>query len=104
MAGDAQMVRIRMVAPGPGEIATVDIDGTAVAVANVGGKLRAFDDACTHRGCSLANGTLAGPTVTCRCHKGRFDLRNGEVLDGPPPEPIRIRAISQDGEDLLIEG
>ena len=104
MAVDSQMVRVHMVMPGPGEMVTVEVDGTTVAVANVGGKLRAFDDTCTHRGCSLANGTLAGPTVTCRCHKGRFDLRNGEVLDGPPPEPIRIRAISQDGDDLLIEG
>lgn len=103
MAGEARMVRVDAAVPGPGEMITVDVDGTTVAIASIGGKLRAFDDACTHRGCSLAEGTLAGPTVTCRCHKGRFDLRTGEVLDGPPPAPIRIRAVQQDGDGLLVE-
>ena len=55
--------------------------------ASIGGRLRAFDDACTHRGCSLAEGSLAGPTVTCRCHKGRFDLRTGDTVEGPIRSP-----------------
>ena len=91
MAGDGRLVRVEVPAPGPGQVVTVDVEGTTVAIASIGGRLRAFDGTCTHRGCSLADGTLAGPTVMCRCHKGRFDLRTGEVLDGPPTEPLRIR-------------
>ena len=103
MAQEPNLVRIRMAPPAPGEMTTAEVDGTVVAIANVGGKLRAFDDACTHRGCSLADGTLAGPTVICGCHKSRFDLRFGDVLDGPADEPIRIRSVAQEGDELLIE-
>ena len=97
------LVRLRVNPPDPGQIHVVDVEGIAVAIANVGGRLRAFDDRCTHRGCSLSKGTLAGPTVICSCHGGRFDLRSGDVLDEPPTVPIRVRAVSQDGEFLLIE-
>lgn len=103
MADEARMVRVDAEAPGAGEMITVEVEGTTVAIASIGGTLLAFDDACTHRGCSLAEGMLAGPTVTCRCHKGRFDLRTGEVLDGPPPTPLRIRAVELDGDALLVE-
>lgn len=49
----------------PGGIAVVDVRGTAVAVANVAGTYYAFDDTCTHEQCSLADGHLAGTTITC---------------------------------------
>jgi nitrite reductase/ring-hydroxylating ferredoxin subunit len=54
-----------------------------VAVANFGGTFYAFDDTCTHMGCSLAEGDLEENTVTCRCHGSRFDVSSGEVLQGP---------------------
>ena len=45
-----------------GGMVAFDVDGTPVAVANVDGRLLAFDDTCTHRGCSLAHVTAAGST------------------------------------------
>jgi hypothetical protein len=45
----------------PGVIAVVDVRGTRIAVANVGGTYYAFDDTCTHAQCSLAEArTSAG--------------------------------------------
>jgi nitrite reductase/ring-hydroxylating ferredoxin subunit len=44
-----------------GAVAAFDVAGRRIAVANVGGRFFAFDDACTHRQCSLANGRLSGP-------------------------------------------
>ena len=41
-----------------GEMRVFDIDRTKVGVAASGGGLYAFDDACTHMGCSLATGKL----------------------------------------------
>ena len=38
-----------------GEVRTIDVRGTRIAVANVGGTFYAFDDACTHEECSLAS-------------------------------------------------
>jgi len=89
--------------PAPGTIEVVTIDGVAVAVADTAGVLRAFDDTCTHRGCSLAEGTLDAASVRCACHGGRFDLVSGIPLDGPPTEPIRIRVVRVDGDQVLVE-
>jgi catalase len=72
-----------------GEMRAVDVDGTRVAVANVAGEMRAFQDACTHRGCSLAEGRLAGGIVTCGCHGSQFDTATGEVLKGPARTAIQ---------------
>ena len=73
------------------------------ALVDVGGLLRAFDDRCTHRGCSLAEGTVDASSVTCPCHRGRFDLATGVALDGPPVEPIRIRVVRLDGDRVFVE-
>ena len=86
-----------------GTIRAFDVEGTAVAVANVDGQLYAVDDACTHAWCSLAEGELNGTTVTCLCHWSQFDVRTGQVLQGPADEPVRSRAVSDDGGALLVE-
>jgi catalase len=72
-----------------GAMKAVDVDGSRVAVANVGGTFHAFPDACTHRGCSLAEGTLEGNTVTCPCHGSQFDVSTGAVLRGPATEALK---------------
>jgi nitrite reductase/ring-hydroxylating ferredoxin subunit len=86
-----------------GTIRAFDVQGTAVSVANVGGQLYAFDDACTHAYCSLAEGELKGTTVTCLCHFSQFDVRTGDVLNGPADEPVRSRAVAVEGGALLVE-
>ena len=97
------VVPVRAVAPGSGEMISVDVDGTVVAVANTGGTLHAFDDTCTHKECPLSEGRLDGLTVVCPCHKSRFDLLTGEPINGPAEDPIRIRRVRQDGETIYIE-
>src|SRR5215471_2263678 len=86
-----------------GKMSAFDIDGTRVSVAKTGGHLRAFDDTCTHRGCSLARGKLDGTTVTCPCHGSQFDVTSGAVLRGPAERPVRSRSVQIEGEDLLVE-
>jgi 3-phenylpropionate/trans-cinnamate dioxygenase ferredoxin component len=88
---------------GEGEMRVFDIDGTKVSVAAAGGCLYAFDDACTHMGCSLGAGELAGTTVTCPCHGSQFDVTSGAVLRGPAQQPVRSRSVEVDGQDLLVE-
>jgi 3-phenylpropionate/trans-cinnamate dioxygenase ferredoxin reductase subunit len=47
-------------------------------------------DACTHSGCAFtANGEVADGTILiCNCHGSEFDLRTGEVVQGPAQEPL----------------
>jgi 3-phenylpropionate/trans-cinnamate dioxygenase ferredoxin subunit len=86
-----------------GKMHVFAVAGTKVNVANAGGHLHAFDDICTHTGCSLATGKLNGTTVTCACHGSQFDVTSGAVLRGPAPRPVRSRLVQIDGEDLLVE-
>lgn len=86
-----------------GQMRAFDVDGTSVTVANVTGRLYAFDDTCTHAGCSLSEGDLDGTTLTCPCHGSQFDVTSGLVLRGPAERPVRSHAVKIEGEDLLAE-
>ena len=86
-----------------GEMRVFDVDETKVSVAAAGGHLYAFDDACTHMGCSLGEGKLEGITVTCPCHGSQFDVSSGAVIRGPAQRPVRSRSVQIEGDDLLIE-
>ena len=63
-----------------GEPKRVRVEGTDVLVAMVNGNFYAIGDECTHRGCSLSEGTLEGTIVTCSCHGSKFDITNGKVM------------------------
>jgi nitrite reductase/ring-hydroxylating ferredoxin subunit len=88
---------------GEGELAAFNVGGERIAVANVSGTLHAFDDTCTHLGCSLADGDLEGTVVTCPCHGSRFDVTSGDVLRGPAQESVRSHALLVENESLQVE-
>jgi len=87
-----------------GSMRAFDVQGTTIAVANVAGAFHAFDDTCTHRQCSLAEGDLEGSTVICPCHGSEFDVESGEVLRGPAREPIETFEVRLEGGNLEIRG
>lgn len=79
----------------PGTRRVVDVDGTAVAVFNLGGEYFAIRDTCTHDGGELANGKLEGEVIICPRHGARFSVRTGAVLGPPayedvPTYPVRV--------------
>jgi 3-phenylpropionate/trans-cinnamate dioxygenase ferredoxin component len=86
-----------------GHMRVFDVDGNRVNITKTEGQLYAFDDTCTHAGCSLANGELEGTTVTCACHGSQFDVTSGAVLRGPAQRPVRSRAVLVQGDELLAE-
>jgi nitrite reductase/ring-hydroxylating ferredoxin subunit len=88
--------------PGEGELTSVEVDGAKVTVAVVDGVVHAVDDECTHMRCSLSSGDVEGTSVVCPCHFGRFDLRTGAVLGGPPEHPIGVWQASVVGGDLEL--
>jgi nitrite reductase/ring-hydroxylating ferredoxin subunit len=85
-------------APEEGELTSGFVGQLRVAIANVGGTYYAFDDTCTHMGCSISDGDLDDEVATCPCHMGQYDVRTGEVLAGPPPAPVKSYPVQvQDG-------
>ena len=87
---------------GEGDIRAFDVRGTKIAVANVDGTFYAFDDTCTHMGCSLAGGDLEETTVICPCHGSEFDVTSGAVLQGPAREPVETYETRVEGSSLEV--
>jgi nitrite reductase/ring-hydroxylating ferredoxin subunit len=88
-AGDASALR-------DGEPARVIVDDTPVLLLRDGEQLFAIHDRCSHRGCSLSQGSVEGDEIVCACHGSRFDRRDGSVRQGPAtaPQPafeVRVR-------------
>jgi catalase len=81
-----------------GSLSLVVAGDRKIAIANIGGELHGFDDTCTHRGCSLAQGSLEGTVVTCPCHGSQFDVVTGAVVRGPATEPVKVVALDATGK------
>lgn len=86
-----------------GEMRVFEVSGSTLNVTNAGGRLFAFDDTCTHMGCSLADGRLEGTVVTCACHGSQFDVTTGAVLRGPAQRPVRSIAVTVEDGQIVVE-
>ncbi len=73
----------------PGQREVFGVDNRWIAVFNVGGKIYAIEDLCTHDGNALAfdqadqPSKLAGYEIECPRHGGRFDIRSGAATRSP---------------------
>lgn len=65
------------------------VNGHQIAVFNVEGRFFALDNACSHAGGPLCEGTLEGRVVECPLHATRFDVTTGAVVAGPATQPQR---------------
>lgn len=82
----------------------VKLEGhSAIAVYNVGGRIHATADRCTHAGGSLSSGVVTGDTIECPLHGCRFRIATGEPLEPPCVVPLRSYAVNVMGEDVMAE-
>ena len=72
-----------------------------MAVFNVDGTIYAIDDACLHKGSSLATGQLDGKVVTCRAHGWRYDIATGGTMSSPGYGVASYPAKVVDGRILV---
>jgi nitrite reductase (NADH) small subunit len=86
----------------PGTIRELQIEGKAVAVANVAGAIYAINNTCLHRGGPLGQGLLEGKVVTCPWHGWQFDVTTGKVLQNPKAGVDCYRTELR-GDDIFIE-
>jgi nitrite reductase/ring-hydroxylating ferredoxin subunit len=85
-----------------GEMNAYTVGERQVAIANLSGELRAFDDVCTHQQCSLAEGDLEDTIVQCPCHGSQFDVVTGEVVEGPAAEPVDVFEVREEVGELQV--
>lgn len=81
----------------------VDVDGVEVLLCNVGGKLYAVEDVCTHDGGPLDQGELAGSRIMCPRHGALFDVTTGAALTLPAVVPLPTYTVRVEGDDVFVE-
>ena len=63
----------------------------------------AFNQKCTHLSCAVIPRPEEG-SLYCPCHEGRFDLRTGVPIAGPPRRPLTRVLLELKGRDLYAVG
>jgi nitrite reductase/ring-hydroxylating ferredoxin subunit len=93
--------------PPPGESTRVVVEGGAVAIFNVGGRLYGLASECGHRGAPLEQGFVKDGVVSCRKHGAQFQLDSGSVVGGNifvrrSTRPVRTYAVQSRGGYLAV--
>jgi 3-phenylpropionate/trans-cinnamate dioxygenase ferredoxin subunit len=86
-----------------GTLKMVQVDGTDIVLANVGGRINAAQGVCSHEYFELDKGFLTGDSLTCALHLSRFDLETGEALDPPAELPLQIYPVTVEDGRILLE-
>jgi Rieske Fe-S protein len=63
----------------------------------------AFNQKCTHLSCAVIPRPAEG-SFYCPCHEGRFDLRTGAPIAGPPRRPLTRIVLDIRGRDIYAVG
>lgn len=89
MAEELEYIEIAPIEELPsGERLFLELDNQPVVVFNVGGKIYAIGDVCTHDGGPLGDGELDGLQVICPRHGARFDITTGKAMALPAVTPV----------------
>jgi nitrite reductase/ring-hydroxylating ferredoxin subunit/uncharacterized membrane protein len=80
----------------------VHVNGRRIVLARTADGYVAFDDRCTHRGGSLAGGSMMCGRVQCPWHGSQFDVASGAVKAGPAEEAIETFPVERTGDRIRI--
>ena len=76
-----------------GERLFLELDDQTVVVFNIGGRLCAIADLCTHDNGPLGEGELDGDQIICPRHGARFDACSGKALTLPAVTPTKAYPV-----------
>ena len=78
-------------------------DEAAILVRAADGQYFAYGQKCTHLACPVYY-EQQRQRLECPCHEGGFDVRNGNVLYGPPPRPLDQIVLEVRGGEVWAVG
>jgi nitrite reductase/ring-hydroxylating ferredoxin subunit len=87
----------------PGTAKQVTVAGKTIAVFNLNGTFYAMDDACTHRGGPLSEGSIEGDLVTCPWHGANFNIKTGQVESPPAHRGVDTYRVVIQGSAIHLE-
>ena len=86
----------------PGEMKLVEVGEERFVLFNIDGEFYAISDVCTHRQCSLSEGSLDGDVLECLCHGSQFNVRTGAVENPPARTPVPSYSVRIEGDAVCI--
>jgi len=87
----------------PGQMKWVAVNGERRVLANVEGNFYAISDVCGHRNAPLSRGKLEGYLIECPLHFAQFDVRTGELVNGPVSTPVPVYQVRVEGDIVYIK-
>lgn len=87
---------------GINQMRLIHVNGKRIVLGKTETGFAAFEDFCTHRGGSLADGALVCGTVQCPWHGSQFDVHTGARKAGPAKENIRVYKLETEGEKIFL--
>ena len=88
----------------PGQMKWVAVNGERRVLANVEGSFYALSDVCGHRNAPLSRGKLEGYLIECPLHYAQFDVRTGELVNGPVSTAVPIFEVWVEGDTIYMKG
>lgn len=86
----------------PGQIKWVAVEGERVVLANVEGVLYALRDVCGHKNAPLSRGRLTGCLIECPLHFAQFDVRTGELVNGPVSTAVPVCEVLVENDTIYV--
>ena len=87
----------------PGQMKWVAVNGERRVLANVEGTFYAISDVCGHRNAPLSRGKLDGYLIECPLHYAQFDVRTGELVNGPVSTAVPIYQVCIEADMVYIK-
>jgi nitrite reductase/ring-hydroxylating ferredoxin subunit len=87
----------------PGHMKWVAVEGERLVLANVEGDFYALRDVCGHRNAPLSRGKLQGCLIECPLHFAQFDVRTGELVNGPVSTAVPIYEVRVEADTVYVK-
>ena len=78
-------------------------DDPCILIRSASDTLVAYSQKCTHLSCAVYF-AKEDDRLECPCHEGYFSVKDGSVLQGPPPRPLPRITLKRDGDAIIATG
>ncbi len=86
-----------------GTMSAIDLKGTHILLAKIGGEVTAVSGVCTHQETDLGLGFMVEDRVVCPLHLSQFSLKSGEVMNPPAEVPLKRFNVKIEGDTIFVE-
>ena len=87
----------------PGQSVTIPYGRYPALVIHTTEGFKAYSAVCTHFAC-ICKWNPETEEIACPCHEGYFEPREGNVIAGPPPEPLEKITLKIENGEIFIGG